>query len=71
MSALRESSERLAAALARLDAALSERGGQGEGLRAAVEEARAENQRLQALAREAADRLDGTIARLEQVMKDG
>jgi uncharacterized coiled-coil protein SlyX len=70
VSALRDSSERLEAALARLEATLADRTAGTEELRTAVAEARAENERLQALANEAAGRLDRTIAQLERVMKE-
>lgn len=71
MSALSDSSERLEAALARLEAALADRrDGGDEELRHALGEARAENERLQKLAGEAAKRLDRTIAELERVMKE-
>ncbi|WP_143596241.1 hypothetical protein [Tistlia consotensis] len=70
MSALQDSSERLEAALARLEAVLAERAGETGELRAAIAEARAENERLQKLAGEAANRLDRTIAELERVMKE-
>lgn len=70
MSALRDSCEKLETALARLEAVLHERVHESEELRTAVAEARAENERLQALADEAAGRLDRTIAQLERVVKE-
>ncbi|MEX2629893.1 MAG: hypothetical protein WD341_08140 [Tistlia sp.] len=70
MSALRDGSEKLEAALARLEAVVADRGAGTEELRVAVAQARAENARLQALANEAADRLDRTIAQLERAMKE-
>ncbi len=70
MSALQESSERLDAALGRLEAALAERAAETEELRGAIAAARSENERLQALAGEAAERLDRTIAELERIMKE-
>ncbi|MEX0758955.1 MAG: hypothetical protein WD100_05195 [Tistlia sp.] len=67
---MRDGSEKLEAALARLEAVVADRGAGTEELRVAVAQARAENARLQALANEAADRLDRTIAQLERAMKE-
>jgi len=72
MADLHQATERLQAALERVERAV-ERGepAQAKGdLRAALESARSENAALQGVARQVADRLDGTIARLQSGLRN-
>ena len=66
MADLHQATERLQAALERLEQAVeSEGSGDVAGLRAALDSAQRENAELQKVARTVADRLDSTIARLK------
>ena len=79
-SPLAAASARLEAALERLDETVAARlaaersgaapTGADEEVRAALDAARAENERLQSLAATVSQRLDGTIARLRRVLED-
>ena len=72
MGDLHRATERLQAALDRLERAV-EQGGPAQGagdLRAALSAARHENEQLQEVARSVADRLDGTIARLKSGLRN-
>lgn len=66
MANLHQATERLQAALDRLEQAVGEEPAKaGQSLRAALDSARRENAQLQKVARTVADRLDTTIARLK------
>ena len=71
MAELNQATQRLQAALDRLEQAIDARvaGADGDGeLRQALESARAENDRLKQVADTVAGRLDDTIARLKATM---
>lgn len=66
MADLHQATERLQAALDRIERAVErERPGDVTGLQSALDTARRENAELQKVARTVADRLDSTIARLK------
>ena len=66
MADLRQATDRLQAALERLERAVEgDRSEEAAGLRAALDSAQRENAQLQKVARTVADRLDSTIARLK------
>ena len=66
MADLHQATERLQAALERLEQAVErDPSSQSAGLRAALDTAQRENAELQKVARTVADRLDTTIARLK------
>lgn len=79
-SPLAAASARLEAALEHLDETVAARlaaersgaapTGADEEVRAALDAARAENERLQSLTASVSQRLDGTIARLRRVLED-
>ncbi len=73
MAQLEEATRRLQSAIERLDRAVVARveqsgGGQGEGLREALEQKAQENARLQAVAAEAGERIDTAISRLKVLL---
>ena len=66
MANLHQATERLQAALDRLEQAVGEAPvNDGRNMRSALDSARRENAKLQKVARTVADRLDTTIARLK------
>jgi hypothetical protein len=66
MANLHQATERLQAALDRLEQAVGEEPvNAGHSVRSALDSARRENAKLQKVARTVADRLDTTIARLK------
>ncbi len=71
MADLHRATERLQAALDRIERAVGQDGpAQATGdLQAALRSARSENAELQKVARRVADRLDGTIARLKSSLR--
>lgn len=66
---LEKATQRLQAALERLERAVDTRGGAGTELRGALDAARRENAALRDLTESVAVRLDSTIARLKTVLK--
>lgn len=73
MSQLEEATRKLESALERLDRATATKMGQTESqdveLRAALSDAKENNARLQTVATQASDRLDGAITRLRAILE--